>query len=170
MKTLAAILALSITATLSTAQSPTGTVPPGPDAPIQTVIVGGGTSLTFNPPILQDAQGSRVHFDFLGKNHTLTESTFDAPCTKLQGTDVDTDFNNFNPNDVPNLRPFDYTFASDKPRFFYCKQGVGTANSHCGKGMVFAVNIDQATFNEFQWRAMQTLPKIKGRAPVGDEE
>lgn len=101
-----------------------------------------------------------MHYDFLGKNHTLTESTFEEPCTKKKGTDVDTNFNNFNPKDIHNLKPFDFTFASDKPRFFYCKQAAGTPNAHCGKGMVFAVNVDQDTFIKFQARANATLPKM----------
>lgn len=168
MKQFAAIVAfLGLTATSIATPYPratgtypsTATVPPGPDAPIQTVVVGGGKNLIFNPPILQVAQGSRVHFDFLGQNHTLTESTFYNPCTKLQGTDVDTDFNNANPDDIPNFRPFDFTFASAEPRFFYCKQASGTPNSHCGKGMVFAVNVNQVTFDEFQAMAMATLPQ-----------
>ncbi|KAF5856222.1 hypothetical protein ETB97_007698 [Aspergillus alliaceus] len=147
--------AFVLTAALSSAAG-TNTSPPGPADPIQTVIVGGGTSLGFNPPILQVGQGSRVHFDFRAINHTLTESTFQSPCTKLFGTDIDTDFNNPNPSDIPNLHPFDYTFASNKPRFFYCKQGAGTSDSHCRRGEVFAVNVDQATFAEFQRRAMST--------------
>jgi len=156
MRSFAAITLFAL-ATLTTA-SPTKVVP-GPDAPIETVIVGGGTSLRYNPPILRVAQGSRVHFDFLGKNHTLTESTFEKPCTKLAGTDIDTDFNNFNPDDIPNLHPFDFTFASSKPRYFYCKQANGTPKSHCGKGMVFAVNVDETRFQEFVNRAEATLPK-----------
>jgi hypothetical protein len=156
MHSFAAITLVALAAL--TAASPTKVVP-GPDAPIQTVVVGGGTALRYNPPVLHVAQGSRVHLDFLGKNHTLTESTFDKPCTKLQGTDIDTDFNNFNPNDIPNLHPFDFTFASDKPRFFYCKQANGTPQSHCGKGMVFAVNVKKEVFDEFVKRAEATLPK-----------
>jgi hypothetical protein len=58
---------------------------------------------------------------------------------------------------VPNLHPFDYTFASNRPRFFYCKQGAGASDSHCRHGEVFAVNVDQATYTEFQRRAMNTL-------------
>ena len=156
MRQFAAITLFAL-ATLTTA-SPTK-VAPGPNAPIETVTVGGGTKLTYQPPVIRVAQGSRVHFDFLGKNHTLTESTFDNPCTKLAGTDIDTNFNNVNLDDVVNLHPFDYTFASDKPRFFYCKQASGTPESHCGKGMVFAVNVDKNTFKEFQARAEATLPK-----------
>jgi plastocyanin len=155
--------------------APSSSTPPPPtqtgDIPaIQTVIVGGGADLRYKPPFINVKQGSIVHFDFLGKNHTLTESSFENPCKKLQGTDVDTDFNNFNPDDIPNLHPFDFTFANDKPRYFYCKQGNGTPNGHCGKGMVFAVNVDAKRFQEFQWNAMATLPKIKGRSPVEDEE
>jgi hypothetical protein len=156
MRLIAASVAIFGLASLAAA-APTTTVVPGPDAPIQTVIVG-GADLRYHPPILQVAQGSRVHFDFRAKNHTLTESTFDAPCTKLQGTDIDTNFNNPNPNNIPNLHPFDYTFASNTPRYFYCKQDAGTPESHCGQGMVFAVNVDYETFLDFQSNANATLP------------
>lgn len=57
--------------------------------PIQTVVVGedDGESLVFNPPVLNGiAQGSRVHFDFRAVNHSLTESTFDSPCTPITGS------------------------------------------------------------------------------------
>lgn len=124
--------------------------PAGADDPIQTVIVGGPDNPGgFKPPTLQVGQGSRVHFDFLAVNHTLTESTFEQPCQKKPGALIDTDFNNPNPNNTPNLHPFDYTFASGEPRYFYCKQ-----DGHCAQGEVFAVNVDEARFNEFRKRAM----------------
>lgn len=149
MKSLFTILSLSLSL-LATA-APTV---PGPDAPIQTVLVGADNTLTFNPPVIQVARGSRVHFDFVSGNHTLTETTLDNPCKKLQGTDVDTDFNNVNFEQVPNLHPFDYTFASDQARFFYSKQGAGSPECECGKGMVFAVNVHYKTFEYYRRKSM----------------
>ncbi|KAH8427114.1 uncharacterized protein LDX57_004831 [Aspergillus melleus] len=140
------------------AAMPSPVTSPGPASPIQTVIVGGpNNDGGFSPPILSVGQGSRVHFDFLAVNHTLTETTFDHPCQKKDGALIDTDFNNANPDNIPNLHPFDYTFASDEARYFYCKQDAGTPDSHCGHGEVFAVNVDQARFEEFRQRAMDTL-------------
>jgi hypothetical protein len=117
--------------------------------------------LRFNPPYIQPAgRGQRLHFDFRAVNHTLTESSFEQPCTKLMGAQFDTDFNNVNPGDVPDLRPFDLTLEDSRPRFFFCKQGSGSLNSHCGKGMVFAVNVDSATFAQFELNAaVDGLPK-----------
>jgi plastocyanin len=131
-----------------------------------TVGLNGGKDLVFSPPYLQNVKrGERIYFDFRKANHTLTESSFDKPCTKLSGTTVDTDFMNFNPNDIPGFKPFTLTVDSDGERFFYCRQGNGTPNGHCSKGMVFAINVDQDRFGKFLNAAKATLPKIKGRTP-----
>ena len=133
---------------------------------ITTVTVGlnHGKVLVFDPPFIAKAcAGDRIHFDFRATNHTLTESTFGKPCTKIAGAMIDTDFNNVNLNDIPNLHPFDFTVDSDRPRFFYCKQKNGTPEGHCGKGMVFALNVDASTFTQYGHNANATLPKIKGR-------
>ncbi len=146
---------------------PSSTSPP---SSIPTVVVGleKGAVLKFLPPFLPHVPaGSTVHFDFRATNHTLTESTFDAPCVKsvFRGS-VDTNFQNVNKDDIPELKPFDLVVDSEAPRFFYCKQQVKTPRSHCQKGMVFAINVDEQTFNQFEENAeatVPTLPKIKGR-------
>jgi len=154
----------------STTATPTPRTTTSSSAPkaIQSVTVGldGGKTLRFDPPFLRTVQrGSTVRFDFRALNHTLTESTLDAPCTKLQGSTIDTNFGNANPMDVANFKPFDFTFDSDRPRYFYCKQANDTPNGHCGKGMVFAINVDEKRFMQFQTAAEATLPKIRGRSP-----
>lgn len=132
----------------STATSATTTV---------TVGLNGGTTLKFDPPFLPKVNvGDKLHFDFRALNHTLTESSLEAPCAKLMGTDVDTNFQNVNKMDIPNFKPFDLTITEDKPRFFYCKQANRTPNGHCGKGMVFAVNVDESTFDRFEKNAEAT--------------
>lgn len=133
---------------------------------VATVTVGlqNGTVLKFDPPYLPNvAVGQKIHFDFRAVNHTLTESSLENPCKKLDGTTIDTNFQNVNKGDIPEFKPFDVTIDSDKPRFFYCKQANGTPKGHCSKGMVFSVNTDAATFGQFQQNALATLPKIKGR-------
>lgn len=133
---------------------------------VATVTVGleKGTVLKFDPPYLPKvAAGQTIHFDFRAVNHTLTESSLANPCTKLEGTEVDTNFQNVNKDDIPEFKPFDLTIDSDKTRYFYCKQANKTPNGHCSKGMVFAVNIDEATFRQFERNALATLPRIKGR-------
>lgn len=139
---------------------------------VTTVTVGlmNGTVFKFDPPYLPKVSiGQKIHFDFRAANHTLTESSLDAPCKKLAGTTVDTNFQNVNKGDVPELKPFDLVIDSDKPRFFYCKQQNLTPRGHCGKGMIFSVNTDGATFGQFERNALATvptLPKIKGRTIV----
>jgi hypothetical protein len=140
-------------------------------APIVSVLVGANKQLMFWPPYISGVgQGQRIHFDFRALNHTFTESSFEKPCTKVPGAQFDTNFGNFNPDDIPNIHPFDITLDSDKPRFFYCKQANKTPNSHCGKGMVFAINVDDYTFAQFQKNAaVDGFPKIKGRSPVVED-
>ena len=133
---------------------------------ITTVTVGlqNGTVLRFDPPYLSKVSvGQKIHFDFRAVNHTLTESSLNSPCKKLSGTDVDTNFQNANKADIPESKPFDLVIDSDRPRFFYCKQQNGTPKSHCGMGMVFAINTDEYTYRQFEDNAKATLPKIKGR-------
>jgi hypothetical protein len=134
--------------------------------PIVNVFVGPNKQLIFDPPYISGVgRGQRIHFDFRAANHTFTESSFETPCTKLAGAQFDTNFGNFNPDDIPNLHPFDITLDSDRPRFFYCKQANKTPNSHCGKGMVFALNVDAATFAQYKANAaVDGFPKIKGRS------
>ena len=103
-----------------------------------------GTVLKFSPAFLPNASvGEKIHIDFRTFNHTLSESSLENACKKLSGTDVNTNFINFNKQDVPELKPFDFTVRDDKPRFFYCKQANGTPKGHCSKGMVFALNADR---------------------------
>ncbi|KAI1977339.1 hypothetical protein LOZ51_006233 [Ophidiomyces ophidiicola] len=135
-----------------------------PLLPTQTITVGGGTNLRFSPPYLQRVvPGTTLRFDFLGRNHTLTESSRDLPCTKLRSPyAIDTDFQNFNPNDVSGLKTFDLKVTSFDPKFFYCKQGNGTPNGHCLKGMVFAINVADQVFKDFQTKAMKSRPMFRG--------
>jgi hypothetical protein len=117
---------------------------------IISVSVGANKQLRFDPPfLLKTNPGQLIHFDFRALNHTLTESSFNSPCTKLTDTDIDTNFNNFNPLDIPNFKPVDVIFYDNRPRFFFCEQGNKSLKSHCGKGMVFAVNVNQTIFDQF---------------------
>lgn len=133
--------------------------------PTVTVGLNNGAVLRFDPPYLPYvAVGQKIHFDFRAVNHTLTESSLEDPCKKLDGTTVDTNFQNANKDDIPEAKPFDLVIDSDKPRFFYCKQANGKPNGHCKNGMVFAVNTDKNTFGLFQQNAMAVpVPAIKGR-------
>ena len=149
----------------STIAAPTGMAP----APIKvTVGTNGGKGLNFDPPFLQNVKrGDKIVFDFRKLNHTLTESSFDKPCTKLDANAFDTNFMNVNVDDKPGFSTVTFTVESEGERYFYCRQGNGTPKGHCSAGMVFAINISKEKFEKFQSAAKATLPppKIKGRSP-----
>ncbi|PWW77311.1 PEBP-like protein [Tuber magnatum] len=121
-----------------------------PTAPkTHTVTVGGPNLLKYTPESVIANPGDVVFFDFLERNHTVTQSTFDNPCTP-NPNGVRSGFR-FNPENKPGKETFNFTVPDDKPKWFYCAQGT-----HCKAGMVFAIN-PGAKFPEF-------LNKAKGGA------
>jgi plastocyanin len=120
------------TSTTSTAPSTSSsTVPTSRD---HKVIVG-GTSLAFNPPNITAQVGDTITFEFRQKNHTVTASSFEAPCRDLSST------TGFDSGYIPvadgTTKSPTYTVQVNdtKPIWAFCKQG-----NHCGQGMVFAAN------------------------------
>src|SRR5262245_25847696 len=49
------------------------------------VWVGGTAGLVYSPEFIMASVGDVVTFHFAPKNHTLTQSTFDAPCAVMAG-------------------------------------------------------------------------------------
>ena len=49
------------------------------------VTVGGDAGKVFTPNTLVAAVGDMIHFQFLSKNHTVTQSTFAKPCERMEG-------------------------------------------------------------------------------------
>ncbi|ETW87309.1 hypothetical protein HETIRDRAFT_239588, partial [Heterobasidion irregulare TC 32-1] len=103
------------------------------------VTVGGPNGETvFNPTTVNAKEGDQIVFHFNPKNHTVTQSTFAQPCSKMDG--------GFDSNFFPvavgtsDLPTYNVTVNSTTPIWVYCRQGAGTPNSHCGLGMVFAAN------------------------------
>jgi len=96
--------------------------------------------LLYDPPYISAAPGDTISFKFHPKNHTVTQSSFDAPCTPLyNGTDT-----GFVPvtlgtsdDDLPTR---EFIVEDANPIWIHCRQDANTAASHCGHGMVFAVN------------------------------
>ncbi|KAF9481216.1 hypothetical protein BDN70DRAFT_876691 [Pholiota conissans] len=99
------------------------------------VTIGQDSKLTFEPNTLTGVQsGDFVSFKFVSKNHTVTQSTFAAPCIAKDGgvnsgyTPVAADATAFP----------EWTIQIDNastPLWFFCEQGA-----HCKAGMVFAIN------------------------------
>ncbi|KAJ7671890.1 hypothetical protein B0H17DRAFT_1183561 [Mycena rosella] len=117
-----------------------------------TVQVGPSASLVYDPPSVTASAGDIIEFVFNPKNHTVTQSSFDAPCVALPGGG--TSGFQFVSNASALLPRWPFTLANDEPAYFYCQQ-----TGHCGKGMVFTINApadpDPAGFSAFQARAEQ---------------
>ncbi len=43
----------------------------------------GGEKLVYTPDFVMAAVGDKIKFNFMAKNHTVTQSTFDKPCVKM---------------------------------------------------------------------------------------
>jgi plastocyanin len=69
----------------------TATVPAGATGTIagtgatHSVTVGGAGGLAYTPSQVQAAVGDMVVFTFMSQNHTVTQSTFAAPCDPMAG-------------------------------------------------------------------------------------
>jgi len=116
---------------------------------VHTVIVGGPGTLTFNPPIIAAQPRDVVVFQFHQTNHTVTQSSFSDPCRKLNATGVTGFDSGFMPvaansTDFPT---WNYTVVDTSPVWGYCRQQ--NPESHCGQGMVFAINSVETSANNF---------------------
>lgn len=105
---------------------------------VHDVTVGGAAGLVYTPESITAAMGDTVKFTFLQTNHTATQSSFDTPCVAAEGG-LDSDFMP-NPDGVAGVE-WSMTVDTTDPIWMYCKQKNGT---HCGKGMVFAINPDNS--------------------------
>jgi plastocyanin len=107
------------------------------------VQVGNG-GLMFTPPSVNASVGDTVSFVFYPKNHTVTQSSFPAPCQPLSGG-IDSGFQPVaaNATQVPS---FSVTVNATTPLWFFCHQ-----TGHCESGMVFAINpTANKSFDAFQ--------------------
>jgi len=117
-----------------------------------TVVVGGAAaspSLVYNPSNVKIENGDTVTFQFVAKNHTVTQSTFANPCTPMPGG-VNSGYMAVaaGATQFPSWS-FTVTNAS-APLWFFCAQP-----GHCEKGMVFAINpTAEKSFATFQATAM----------------
>ncbi|KAI0031702.1 Cupredoxin [Vararia minispora EC-137] len=113
------------------------------------ILVGNAGTLTFSPANITAQPGDTVTFEFRAKNHTVTQSTFGAPCLPLaqssQSGQVGFD-SGFVPvsNGTNTFPTFTVQVNDTAPIWVYCKQ-----QGHCGKGMVFAVNAIETGANNF---------------------
>jgi plastocyanin len=132
----------------------TGTVlGTGMGQPTSTVVVGDEGKLVFSPSSLNASIGTHVEFNFLGLNHTLTQSEFQDPC---QGSgSFDSGFKQFNPSNISGKFVVEYTVTSNDPEWFFCAQTAKRA--HCQAGMVFSLN-PRGLYPQFLSNALAAMP------------
>lgn len=127
----------------------------------------GANGLTFSPEAIAAQAGDQVVFHFHAKNHTVTQSSFPEPCGKKEGG-FDSGFVPVAANITENLPTWTLTVNDTEPTWIYCKQAAKTPNSHCGAGMVFAINcgLDGApnSFSNFKNSALAVGERLKAEA------
>jgi plastocyanin len=131
----------------SSATAPVPTFSGVPSSSDHRVIVG-GTSLIFNPSNITAQPGDTITFEFHQKNHTVTASTFDEPCSS---SGFDSGFQ-FVADGASNFPTYVLQVNDTKPIWAFCKQG-----NHCSQGMVFAANAVESSSKNFA--AFQALAK-----------
>jgi len=135
------------------------------------IVVGGPGALTFNPANITAQVGDTITFEFHEKNHTVTASSFDAPCRDLFSSTGTASFDSgFQPVAAGSTNFPIYTVQVNdtKPIWAFCKQA-----NHCGSGMVFAANaVESGTknFDAFKALAMQTNGTGSGSSGYGKSD
>ncbi|KAF8253684.1 hypothetical protein K440DRAFT_618137 [Wilcoxina mikolae CBS 423.85] len=154
-----------VTETIYKTITKTNTVYPNPpsqqNGKTYNVVVGGSKNgqpvLKYTPEYVYAQPGDVVVFDFLFKNHTVSESTFEKPCEKKMGG-FESGFRP-NLNNVPGTSKYQVTVQDTQPHWVYCAQGP-----HCSLGMVFAINPPETgnTYDQFLLKAKSTKPPAPG--------
>jgi plastocyanin len=136
------------------------------------IIVGGPNILTYSPSNITAAIGDTITFEFHQKNHTVTQSSFDAPCRALASTSTtsqvgfDSGFMAVADSVTTGFPTFTITVNDTTPIWAYCRQV-----NHCGQGMVFAVNAVESgpkNFAAFQALAKQLNGTTTPSTPASD--
>ncbi|KAG6832459.1 hypothetical protein H0H92_001505 [Tricholoma furcatifolium] len=113
---------------------------------VHTVVVGGTGILAFNPPFVAAQPRDTVVFEFQQKNHSVTQSSFADPC-RLAAGGFDSGFMPVADNVTSNYPTWSITVNDTTPIWAYCRQT--NPSSHCGAGMVFAINPVQTSARNF---------------------
>jgi plastocyanin len=120
----------------------TGTSSSSTNSKIIPIVVGStvvNKSLVFTPAEVSAKPGDILQFQFSQINHTVTQSSFSAPCQPIQASDptaagIHSGFVPVTAN-APTVMTFDVPINDTEPMFIYCAQGP-----HCQLGMVMAIN------------------------------
>ncbi|KAF7759780.1 hypothetical protein Agabi119p4_11475 [Agaricus bisporus var. burnettii] len=134
---------------------------------VVTVMVGGtidtpnGGIFQFIPNNVKASNGTVVRFMFTGMpgNHSITQSSFSAPCTDLEGG-FDSGWVSIPNEGVQPAPEWNLTVTNDqRPLWFFCKQLI--PSPHCIAGMVGAINAaddGDNSFDNYKQAASQVSP------------
>lgn len=98
-------------------------------------------SLVYSPSSVTAAAGDMVQFQFVAGNHTVTQSTFDQPCTPI--SNIMSNVTGFHSGYMPvaasssqgEIPTYTIQVNNTTPIWIYCAQG-----RHCQSGMVMVIN------------------------------
>jgi len=150
-------------ATLSRAPPPD--IPGGGKGQVINVMVG-QKGLKFVPPTVNAVLNEQITFWFFAKNHTLTQTSLEDPCTAFAGKgSFDSGFISvaMNATEFPTQI---LTVNTLKPIYFACLQKM-----HCELGMVGGINLPPSgpgSLEDFTTRAKATLGKAGKKADAGN--
>lgn len=165
---LPALVAAQYGAPAPAGPSSTSSAPAAATAPANTpgqinVQVAADQTYTFSPANVTATNGTLVTFYFPnnGLTHSVTQSSFGAPCTYLAA-------NGSNPggfdSGLSSNTQFTVNVTDDtKPIWFHCKQVL-----HCGMGMVGSINAPANGSNTYA--AFQAAAKAIGSAEVTETD
>ncbi|KAF8144704.1 hypothetical protein K438DRAFT_1992621 [Mycena galopus ATCC 62051] len=130
------------------------------------VQVGASNSDIFSPSNISANVGDIVTFQFVSKNHSVTQTTFAKPCSNLLAGGVDSGFQPALVN-VTAFPTFSFAVNNASTPLFFTSTQTAIA-SECNKGMVFSINQNPnsavKTFADFQANAeADILPPATGR-------
>lgn len=139
---------------------------------VHKVVVGGPSKLTFDPPHVVAQPRDTIIFEFHQKNHSVTQSSFADPCRKLSADGTEGWDSGFLPaaDNATTFSTWNLTVNDTAPIWAYCRQK--TPVSHCGSGMVFAINSDESgprNFTAFQNVAEQLNGTASASAPSASQ-
>jgi plastocyanin len=112
-------------------------------------------TLAYFPNNIKAAVGDMVQFQFAPVNHTVTQSTFDAPCQPIaMNSNVTGIYSGFMPVSASATTTPTYTVLinSTTPMWLYCSQG-----KHCQSGMTMVINENTAANASRSLSAFQSL-------------
>jgi plastocyanin len=129
----------------------------------------GQGGLNFEPFAIGAEIGDDVIFEFVSKNHTVTQTSFGQVCEPKEGG-IDSGFMPVQANSTYAPPTFTLQVTTKEPLWFYCRQAAGTPNDHCGKGMVFSINCppdgEKNSFPNFKKAALEFGASLATAAPT----